>query len=220
MTECWKEYDKNYSVSDLGNILSIRNGILLSQYYDGYGYLQVNLYSKTVKVHTLVANLFISGKTREAFTVNHKNGIKEDNRAVNLEWLTPADNNKHAGLNNLCCSGEAVHTAILTEKNVLEIKNLFVEYILGDSQIGNLFGVSDSTISNIRRGLSWKTVAPELIFKNKSPSSKLKKLFAEDIPVIRQMVNSGLSFQEVSKEFGVHPNTIKGIIVGKTWRNY
>ena len=47
-----------------------------------------------IKIHTLVATAFL-GK-HEGLEVNHKNGIKHDNRLENLEWVTHQENMLHA----------------------------------------------------------------------------------------------------------------------------
>jgi len=183
--------------------------------------LMVTIYGKTLKVHRMVAKLFLREPTKEE-TVNHKNGIKTDNRASNLEWMSFGDNNRHAFASGLMTEGAKVHTAVLCDEDVAKIKTLFVEYKLGDTEIGELFGVNNSTISNIRRGISWKRVLPELTFERKSPFGRGvgKKLCGEDIPKIRAAYKFGRSKKEIGEMFGVHSATIGGIIKGTTWKNY
>lgn len=60
------------------------------------GYLKVKLGQYyTVLVHLLVAQMWL-GEKLEGMTVNHKNGDKADASALNLEYVTQADNNRHA----------------------------------------------------------------------------------------------------------------------------
>jgi len=59
---------------------------------------------KNAMVHRLIAQAFVHNPDPENKTqVNHINGLKHDNREVNLEWVTPLENTTHAwrtGLNN------------------------------------------------------------------------------------------------------------------------
>lgn len=101
--EIWKTivgYEK-YQVSNLGNVKSFNNDkIKLRSISANYtGYVSLLLSSKNVKkrhsVHKLVALTFIPNPLNK-LEVNHINGIRNDNRVENLEWVTRSENMKHA----------------------------------------------------------------------------------------------------------------------------
>ena len=106
MKEIWKDiigFKGKYQVSDMGNVRSLNyHGKKITQqlrYESVKGYLRVSLSDKNkvirFSVHRLVAFVFIPNPYNKR-TVNHKNGIKTDNRACNLEWMTYSENNKHS----------------------------------------------------------------------------------------------------------------------------
>lgn len=75
------------------------------------GYLSVGLHmdgiKKTMRVHRIVAEAFIPNPM-SLETVNHKDGNKENNCVLNLEWMTRKENCKHAyrtGLSTPPCIG-------------------------------------------------------------------------------------------------------------------
>lgn len=124
VNEIWMDIDgyPNYMVSNLGEVKSLnfyrrKKAIILSACEVSDGYRAVTLYKnnkrKSILVHRLVANAFISNPYNKR-TVNHINGIKSDNRLVNLEWATYSENTKHAqkmGLkNNNHCKILVLHT--------------------------------------------------------------------------------------------------------------
>ena len=119
-----KGYEGLYQVSNLGRVKSLKRYV---QNHSGLqylkeeqirkpserkdkrkkqGYLAVQLYkdnkSKNCYIHRLVAEAFVENPYNKK-TVNHINGDKHDNRAINLEWSSYRENNIHAievGLND------------------------------------------------------------------------------------------------------------------------
>ena len=62
----------------------------------GKGYFQVSLgVGHRRYVHRLVALAF-HGIPAPGYEVNHKNGVKTDNRPENLEWVTKSQNARHS----------------------------------------------------------------------------------------------------------------------------
>ena len=98
--EHWKPvvgYEEHYEVSDLGRIKSLKNGKerILKPKKTHCGYLQVGLckdgHRKYLLVHRLVAEAFIQNPNN-LDTVNHKDEVKTNNVASNLEWMSMKDN--------------------------------------------------------------------------------------------------------------------------------
>jgi hypothetical protein len=130
--EIFKEIEEcpNYRVSNQGNVYRVlKNGRLRKlKQRKGFGeYLQAAIFSKNgtkmIKyVHRLVAKAFLSGEEKKQ--VNHKNGIKTDNQAINLEWVTAKENRKHALETGLAPSGSKSPNSKLTKEQVIKIFNL------------------------------------------------------------------------------------------------
>lgn len=94
-----REANGVYSVSNKGRVKNNRTGYILKTISFTRGYMKVNLKveGKSISrlVHRLVATEFIPNPEGKP-EVNHKNGIHDDNRLSNLEWVTSEENNRHA----------------------------------------------------------------------------------------------------------------------------
>jgi len=170
MDERWKKIDKfpDYEISNLGNIRRInpdsfnRNMKILNPQVKKNGYLEINLFKNRkgyfLSLHRLVLETFDPVENMNILQVNHKKGIKSDNRLKELEWMTCSENHKHAFKNKL-----RTHIGInnprskLNVKKVVEIKKLLLN---GEKvkKISEKFYVSKSAIYDIRSGRNWKEI--------------------------------------------------------------
>jgi hypothetical protein len=223
MTEIYKvipDTENMYSISNFGNVKNNITNYILNPFMTDRGYLQVciNFSSRptriTVNVHKLVARAFVPNEMNLP-VVNHIDGIKVNNNANNLEWTTHSENNEHAVKMGLIKSGEDSYLAVLIEKDVLEIIDKLKE---GNRNIdlAREYNVAHNTIDDIRCNRTWRYIERSPILGN----GPIKKLKAEDIPVIRQMIKDGSKDFSIGLAYGVAPATINQIRNGKTWKNY
>jgi hypothetical protein len=173
-------FDGLYEVSDTGVVRRVVScnttpaGHVMDQELAYNGYLRLRLWDKTRKhqvkrsVHRVVAEAFL-GLCTNGYQVNHKNGVKIDNRAENLEWCTPSQNQQH-----LCRTlgfrptipppryGEDNNKTILTEQDVRQIVSLCDEVdrngypVRTQRSVAKLFGVSYTAVNCILYGRTWK----------------------------------------------------------------
>lgn len=174
----WKKIPKYslYEASTDGHIKTFNwknKGIeaIMKPAKDNNGYLRTMLKNEegkfcTIKVHRIIAQTFLENPLNKA-TVNHKNGIKNDNRVCNLEWMTQKENTKHANefLPKNINKGEKVGTSILTEVQVQEILD---NYEFGKKkrkkvsrkELALKYSVSEITIKSIVMRISWLHLTP------------------------------------------------------------
>ena len=160
MKEKWKiiEGFPKYLISNKGRIkiLSTLEDKKVFVKDDGYIATTLGDGKQSYKyVHRLVAEAFIKNK-HDKPQVNHINGIKGDSRAENLEWVTPAENIKHAIDTGLLkykkkeesikkskhSKGEDVNGSKLNAEKVIEIRVLWKSGDYKKVQLAKMFNVN------------------------------------------------------------------------------
>lgn len=166
----WKKikgYEGLYEINEAGQVKSIRriqirsNGspIIISEkikkpYLNKSGYVTIALIKNNTTanryLHRLIAEAFVPNPKR-LNVVNHKNGIKSDNRIANLEWCTSSHNNLHA-----------IHTrlrkpakACITEADALKISEMRIQGLTYE-EIGAILNIPKYSIGSFLRGESYR----------------------------------------------------------------
>lgn len=182
INEEWKDvknFEGYYEVSNMGNVRRKKSKTFYKDgrvanfsqtvlkptlNHKGYKrvYLSVNSKKYSKYIHRLVAETFIDD-TENKRTVNHINGIKTDNRVVNLEWMTNSENLKHAfhtGLfdnRNKKFSGSGNPSSKLIKEEVLEIRKLKNNGV-STVTLSKMYNISESQIRSIYARRTWKNV--------------------------------------------------------------
>ena len=159
-------YDGLYMVTPEGGVFSYpkaaghHGGKWLKPQINSSGYLLVNLYMgaklKGKTIHRLVAEAFIHNPENKP-EVNHRNGIKTDNRVENLEWCTRNENMQHAfdtGLNvstMLGRTGKLSHLSIPIMQFTRD--GVFIAEYVSIKDAGRATNTDESDIGRCCKGL-------------------------------------------------------------------
>jgi hypothetical protein len=176
--EVWKKIKESpfYLVSNYGNIKSVFRIVerankrpytskerIMKPATDDNGYLRCGLSIdgklRTFKVHRLVASAFCKGMTLEKNEVNHINGIKSDNRAENLEWITRSANCKHSFDTGLQKPKKGMlngHSK-LKDSDIKQIRQMFLEGY-SSRKIAKIYNMDKTIFLDIKNGKCWSHV--------------------------------------------------------------
>ena len=123
------------------------NGIPKKCSLTNNGYLSTRFDNKNHLVHRLIAQKYIPNPDNKR-TVNHINGVKDDNRVENLEWNTYQENNQHAhdtGLKGM----SQLKRRKLTMEQAREVRNKYVPFKYSLRKLAKEYGVDKRVIVKI-----------------------------------------------------------------------
>ncbi len=182
--EIWKDvsgYEGLYRVSSLGRIESTKTTynfkyyktpekaytttikMLSCQKNPVTGYVAVilckNKVQKRLYVHVIVATAFLPNPENKK-TVNHKFGIRHDNRLSQLEWATHSEQKLDAFKKGYSKTTKGIQTwtSKLTEDDVKKICELYHAGGTTTRQLADQFGIQNPTVTNIINGKTWRHV--------------------------------------------------------------
>lgn len=150
-----------YEASECGKIRNGSTGRVLRPSRSGYGYVHVKLGRQgCTKVHRAVAAAFI-GPRPPGMQINHRDRNKQNNAVENLEYVTRAENMRHASEAGWFLQPPEYRTSRLTGKlttaDVLAVRDA---YASGEPRqaIADRFNINRSHVRRIAKRIQYARV--------------------------------------------------------------
>lgn len=203
-----------YEVSSMGRIRSVGRvsildgrlipGKIIRQHHrrkDSTQYLTVSVGSKTYAAHRLIAAAFIPNPENKP-EINHKNGIKHDNRVENLEWCTRLENVRHAKATGLW-------DLKIKDSDVLFIRENFKS--LGKHKLAAMFNVDPTYIYAVATHKEKKFVETP-VFQTNSP---MASTYINQYDKNGNFIMEHKSISSASKHIGSRLSAIQRVLSGE-----
>lgn len=154
-------YAPGYFINVQGDVYSNlrKKGFLKSFKVKGYPKVAIKYDGKYKPkyLHRLIMQTFCPVHNCDDLEINHKNGVRDDNRIDNLEWVTSKENQIHAVDVLGRRRGERSSTAVLNRDLVLEIRKRLDS---GESptDMASEYNVTRSAIYAIKFKRTWRHI--------------------------------------------------------------
>ena len=240
----YKKVPESHDMSnEVGHCIRF-NRRTIADSYNKKGYLAVSLALVNGKTrgtykHRMVLEAWNKVENMESLQVNHIDTIKTNNKITNLEWCTNQENQNHARENGLYdtekhsikANGERNSQSVLSELNVIEIRNYFknirdtfllvesLKYKTTQKVINKILNNElEYDLDRIKQIKLVKTNSKkETYYEKEVWSNKINQTNAsirgKYIKIFR------LSTIELSKKFNVSEATIRDVVARRSW-NY
>lgn len=186
--------EKNYRIEDRGHATPcwIWAGRL-----EKSGYARVRIRGRRLLAHRAMYEQEI-GPVPAGLQLDHLCRVPACVNPAHLEPVTAAENTRRA------------ERAKLTEGDIREIRSSE----LSAAALAARFGVGEANIWAVRRGDTWKDVAPELIPRTRRGRGRSRTITDEQAAAILASMEPA---SVLAKQFGVSRPTITRIRAGKQW---
>jgi hypothetical protein len=222
-----------YRVSNMGRVIGKRGrlmvGSFLSGGYTGMCISETTGKSKTKLLHRMVVETFV-GEIPPKLHVDHKNGVKSDNRLENLEVVTCGENNRRAFVLGLRVGLKGIEnpSAVLTDEDVLKMYDLIIAGA-SNKDLAAEFNVHERYVSLIRHGKRRVELYKTHAVSKARITSDLRGLqircngtvpdnLAKSVELLKELEAGNYSRAKLSEKYGVHPTTISHIKSKKAWK--
>lgn len=217
----------DYEVSNLGRL---RHTLYLTPQVDNDGYLYVRFYRDSIahnrRLHLVVASAFLPNPDHLA-EVNHEDGNRQNARLDNLKRMSQIDNQRHSWRRGARIAthprGEKHGMSKLTAPQVICIRHFCG--IWRQRSIARHFGISQHTVTMLRRGFIWKHVPgaasstrTTIRTHQRGSTNGGAKLTEVQVREIRSLAAS-VSGRQLGKMYGVSQGLISAILLGKRWKH-
>jgi hypothetical protein len=164
-----RDFEGIFEVSDQGNVRRIVSRYLnprvslLKQETHKQGYKRIhfrqNGRGRRALVHVLVAEAFL-GEQPAGTQINHIDGDKANNRADNLEFVTPSRNVRHSldVLGVQRAKGERNGMASLTDEQAQQIRMMHKTGRYKQVELARMFNTSPTVIGRLLLRKTWRHI--------------------------------------------------------------
>lgn len=186
MAEEWRDIaglQGRYSISSAGRVRAefawgkTATPRILKGGVTSKGYRHVAVFDRSrhkqisISVHVAVARAYLSDRPA-GHQVNHKNGVKTDNRVENLEYVTPGDNVRHAVSLGLAPFGDRNGSRRHPERQprgetqgnaklndvAVRVFRLLASRGIRHWKLAAAYGIARTAVSKVVSGASWRHV--------------------------------------------------------------
>lgn len=163
-----KGYGTRYLLSVDGKVWRGNKQVKVLNAVGDYPRVKLSLNGKQSNwlLHRLIAIHFIPNPDNFP-EVNHKNGVKTDNRIENLEWCTTQYNIKHSWDTGLSKPTQNTFCKV-TPQDVHDIYLLYYHGNWRQIDIAAAFGISKTIVWNVIHGRRWHRLKLKEIYEKRS----------------------------------------------------